>query len=209
LVVIFNVTYFLVGMFPVLGLLLQYIPLNGRKWYYTFAISFTAVISLFFCVAPYTEAKYPVKYLYLIYGAYFLVVLTCFVKKHGYSYFNKLLGITFILAYVTSEWWEIPVFVCGHLGWLGKTYEGSINQIYLILAFYLLIKYSKFSFNARALTLMAISLVIASLIQVLFPLYEFSSSYWMIARVAAYICLGAAFLKYSRVTSVGSTGSAF
>ena len=188
--------------------------MTTRRWFYAFVSCFVAIIVSFHLVAPYTDPFYPVKYLYLIYGAYFLIVLTSFVKKHGCSKFNKYLGLTCILAYVTSEYWEVPTFVCVHLcwllhlGWLGKYYAGSVNQIYLIVAFVLLVKYSKFSFNKRSITLLLIPFLVSAIVTILWPGWEHAVSTWLIARFACYICLGTAFLKYSRVESVGPTGSA-
>ena len=85
-------------------------------------------------------------------------MVSCFIWKYNYVNFNKLLGVTFILSYVTSEYWEIPTFVCGHFGWFEKIYEGSINQLYLIVCFILLVKYSKFSFSKNSMLLLLVPL---------------------------------------------------
>lgn len=203
---ILNMIYFLVGMLPAFGLCLQYIKLKGRKWFVTVTILVILLIFIFYVFAPYnpptnnpTIAYYPPKILYVSYGLFFETVLIAFVWKYGFSDFGKLLGLSLLLTHVVTEYWEIPIFVFGHLGLFGKYYAGSINQIYLIVSFVLLTYFSKFSFNKKSVLTLLIPIIVSFVIVSQYPDIIYCSSIWIIPRVVTYVCLGISLLKWSRL----------
>lgn len=201
-----DVVYFLVGMLPVFGLLLQYIPLNGKKWFYLATASILSLILGFYLPTPYyspsgnTEYYYVPKHLYIVYGIFLGLVLCGFVLKYGYTFFGKLLGLSFLLTHVSTEYWEIPVFVYGHLGLFGKHYAGSINQVYLIASFCLLIYFSKFIFNKKSIAILIAPVLTSFIVITLYPEVTYTGSIWLIARFVTYVCLGLAFLRWSKIS---------
>jgi len=192
---IFSIMYLFVGMLPVFGVALQYIKMSGRKWFHLTILSFIPAIATFFSIVSYDPA-YPVKHLYLFYGSFLVVCLYLLTRKYGYDNYSKILGITCLLTYVSTEWWEIPVFFCGHFGLLGKQYYGSINQIYLVASFFLLLKYGKFRFNKLNTVLLIVPIVVSSVVIYHFPSMEYAGSIWLIARVTSWLLLGLVFLKW-------------
>ena len=190
---IFSWTYFIFGMFPIVGLVLQYIKLEGKSWLYAFLVGVATCVVGFHLAAPwYTD--YPVKVLYLTYGAFMLVAATLLSKKTEFLQVNWALGITLLLTFIVSEWWEWGTFIYGHLGLFGKEYFGSIEQIYVIVIFFVLVMYSRVQWSRFKITLLLIPIVVSLLVIAAYPSEIYSKNVWFIPRIVTYLCLGYVFV---------------
>ena len=198
LALVLNLTYILVGFLPIFGLLLQHVRLNGKKWFLLFSSTFIPSMVVMYLLTPLYDPLspfYPMKFLIPIYGLFLMATLTGFVWKHGFMEFNKFLGITFLLVYVATEYWQIPVFVFGYLGLFGKYFTGVVNQAYLLVAFVLLVKFTNLRFTNVNMGLLVFPLVVSTIIQILYPCTIHSGSTWMISRFVNCFCLGGVFLR--------------
>lgn len=182
---------FLTGMFPVVGYTLCHVKFNGKKW-----LVLTTCVIVFFSMLAFTFAKQidiedPPTILYLSYAGFMIFFLVLLTRKYGYDKFNVLLGVTLLLTYVTTQWWEIPVYIFAVLGVFGKEYLGPWNQIYLATSFILALKMGKVKITKTNILLLLSSLVTSTLIIMRYPGLEYSGGVWMVNRFIGYACLGA------------------
>jgi len=180
----------MVGLLPIAGILLYYIPLNGRRWLYGSLGSITALSIFFYFVARRTDIMYPPNLLFITYGG-FLMVYLCFDSwMNNYKEFNKTLSMGLLLTYFSTEFWEIPVFVFALFGLFGKEYLGPWNQVYLFVVFYYLMHYSEIKPSKKLL----IPIGISALILMAYPEVIYSNSIWFVNRFIGYFFLLLEFL---------------
>lgn len=130
--------------------------------------------------------------LFLFYGLATLVIFTiryAFTKRFGMS---LVYGV--LIVFVSSEFWEIPIFIRAYLGVSGG-FPQVLNHIIVGFMAFLLIVFSKFKLTITNGTILALNVVINS-----FGLWFFSSIFmgWIL-RTLTLTCLSYVFLKEIRM----------
>lgn len=173
--------------------------LNGKKWFLITEAMAAFGILFFFLNGFRLEPLYPPRILYVTYGSFIMLFLYLMVRKHGYKHYEKILGITFILGYVLNEWWEIPVFIAGHIGYLGKEYCGSATQLFLIFAFLTLLRVSHLEITRQNIILMVLPVIASFFIILHFPTVDYSGTVWLVNRFMSYAALGTVFYRGTKI----------
>lgn len=120
-----------------------------------------------------------------------LIFLACYAitKRFGMS-----LVYGALIVFVSSEFWEIPIFVLGYLRVPGYGFPQVLNHIIVGFMAFLLIAFSRFKLTITNGTILALNLVINS-----FGLWFFTSiAMGWILRTFTLTCLGYVFLKEIR-----------
>lgn len=113
---------------------------------------------------------------------------------------SKVLGVSLIVSHLFSQWWEIPLFIIVHLGLLGYGYFGSMDQLYLILVFYMALRFTNISIAKSDLILLLIPLVFTSLAFYFRPvIIYYVNPLWFFARALSCFCLGRFFIERSEL----------
>lgn len=139
------------NLLPVIGLLVIILKVKVGKGFLTFLKFMIPIVGIiYFIMGRRSSPGYPCNDIYLFYSLVIPLFLHFFQMRNP-DKMTKVLGIFLMVSHLFSQYWEIPVFVAGHLNILGAKYLGSIDQLYLILVFYLAIKYSNISIDGYVL----------------------------------------------------------
>ena len=112
----------------------------------------------------------------------------------------KVLGVVLIINHLFSQYWEVPIFIMVHIGMLGIGYLGSIDQLYLILVFYIALRFSNIYISKRDLIILLTPLVFTTITYILDPvIYSYVPPQWFIVRCINCFCLGKFFLERSEL----------
>ena len=112
----------------------------------------------------------------------------------------KVLGVVLIVNHLFSQYWEVPIFIMVHIGMLGIGYLGSIDQLYLILVFYIALRFSNISIAKGDLIILLTPLVFTTITYLLDPvIYSYVPPQWFIVRCVNCFCLGKFFLERSEL----------
>lgn len=138
----------------------------------------------------FTNPNYPE--LLCFYGlACNLIFLACYTitKRFGMS---LVYGV--LIVFVSSEFWEIPIFVLGYLRVSGYGFPQVLNHIIVAFMAFLLIVFSKFKLTVTNVSILVLNVIINS-----FGLWFYSSIVigWIL-RTLTLTCLSYIFLKEIR-----------
>jgi len=137
------------NLLPVIGLLVIILKVKVGKGFLTFLKIMIPIVGIiYFVMGRRPSAGYPCNDIYLFYSLVIPLFLHFFQMRNPDN-ITKVLGIFLMVSHLFSQYWEIPVFIAGHLNILGAKYLGSIDQLYLILVFYLAIKYANISMDGH------------------------------------------------------------
>ena len=157
------------GILPVLGLFIILFEVNVKKWFLTIIKIVLPTIGIVYCaLEQISNPAYPVYWQFLVYSIAISVFLH-FLQARNPDNNTKVLGLTLIVAHLFSQYWEIPIFIAGHLGVLGAVYTSSFDQLYLILVFYLAIKYANIMVNRKTITYLLIPIIYSAIAVYVLP----------------------------------------
>jgi len=185
------------GLSPVLGLFIILFEFNIKKWILTFIKTVLPTIGIAYCIlGQISNPAYPDYWQFLLYSTAISVFLH-FLQARNPDNNTKVLGLVLIVSHLFSQYWEIPIFIMAHLGLL-YGYLGSIDQLYLILVFYLALRFSNISIAKRDLITLSIPLVFTTLAFYFYPvIISYVSPLWFFARLLSCFCLGKFFIERS------------
>jgi len=188
------------GFSPVIGLSIILLEIPIKKWYLTFIKTVLPSLGIAYCISGqishYAFPDYWQIFLYSIVISLFLH----FLQRKYPDKNAKVLGVVFIVNHLFSQYWEIPFFIMVHIGILGIGYLGSIDQLYLILVFYLALKFSNISIAKGDLIILLTPLVFTTISYLLDPvIYSYVPPQWFIVRCVNCFCLGKFFLERSEL----------
>jgi len=154
-------------------------------------------IGIAYCIlGQISNPAYPDYWQFLLYSTAISVFLH-FLQARNPDNNTKVLGLVLIVSHLFSQYWEIPIFIMAHLGLL-YGYLGSIDQLYLILVFYLALRFSNISIAKRDLITLSIPLVFTTLAFYFYPvIISYVSPLWFFARLLSCFCLGKFFIERS------------
>jgi len=189
------------GIFPVLGLFIILFEVNVKKRFMTVIKIVFPTIGIVYCVLEQlSNPAYSVYWQFPLYGIAISVFLH-FLQARNPDNNTKVLGLTLIVAHLFSQYWEIPIFIMVHLGFLDG-YLGSIDQLYLILVFYLALRFSNISIAKRDLMILSTPLIFTTLAYYLAlnfnpVVMSYVPYLWFYARFISCFCLGKFFIERS------------
>jgi hypothetical protein len=99
-----------------------------------------------------------------------------------------------LIVFVSSEYWEIPIFVRGYMGVSGYGYPQVQNHIIVCFMAFLLIAFSKFKLTVTNSSILALNITVNTV-----ALWFYSSiAMGWILRTFTLTCLSYVFLKEIR-----------
>jgi len=187
------------GFSPVIGLSLILLEIPIKKWYLTFIKIALPTLGIVYCILGQiiSNSAFPDYWQILLYSIAVSLFLHLLERKNP-DKTTKVLGIVLIVTHLFSQYWEIPLFIIVHLGLLGYGYLGSVDQLYLVLVFYLALRFSNISIAKKDLIILSIPLIFSTLAFYFYPIIiSYVSPLWFLARLISCICLGVFFLEES------------
>lgn len=151
---------------------------------------------LYFILGQIARPPYPCHDLVLFYSLV-MPIFIHFSQLKNPDKVTKVLGISLMVSHLFSQYWEIPIFIAGHLNILGAKYLGSIDQMYLILVFYLTLKFANTSIDNKTIIYLSIPLLFSSIALHILPLGEPQMPLGYIVRGVSCYCLGKVFIDRS------------
>jgi len=190
--------FMLHGLLPVAGLLIILFEVNVKEWYLNFIKTVLPFAGIAYCIlGQISNPPFPDYWQFLLYSFTISILLHFLQKKNPYKN-TKVLGIVLIITHLFSQYWEIPLFIIVHLGLLGYGYLGSVDQLYLILVFYLALRFSNISIAKKDLITLSIPLISTSLAFYFYPVViSYVSPLWFLVRLISCFCLGKFFVERS------------
>jgi len=193
-------TFMAQGLSPVIGLSIILLEIPIKKWFINFiktVLSMTGIA--YFILGQISSPPFPDPWQLLLYSLTVSIFLH-FLDIRNPDKTTKVLGVVLIVAHLFSQWWEIPMFIIVHLGLFGYGYGylGSIDQLYLILVFYLALRLSNISIAKKDLMLLSAPIIFSTLAFCLNPIMiSYVTPTWFFARCLSCFCLGKFFLERS------------
>lgn len=185
------------GLLPIFGILIFIYQIKPGKTLLNMITFFVPIIGiLYFILGQIVRPLYPCHDLVLFYSLVMPLFLH-FSQLKNPDKMAKVLGIFLMVSYLFSQYWEIPVFIAGHLNILGAKYLGSIDQMYLILVFYLTLKFANTSIDNKTIMYLSIPLLFSSIALHILPLGEPQMPLGYIVRGVSCFCLGKVFIDRS------------
>lgn len=196
--ILFQLAIIAQGLSPVAGLLIILFEVKIKKWFLNFIKTILPIFGISYCIlGQTTNPPFPDYWQILLYSLSMSVFLHLLQNRNPDKN-AKVLGITLIVSHLFSQYWEIPIFIIVHLGILGYGYLGSIDQLYLVLIFYLALRFSNISIAKRDLVTLSIPLVFTTLAFYFYPvIISYVSPLWFFARFLSCFCLGKFFIERS------------
>ena len=134
--IIFQTIIFIVqGLSPVVGMSIILLNISIKKWYLTFIKTVLATIGITYFILGFTSKHMFPDYWQVLLYSITISLFTHFLQRKNPDKNTNVLGIVLIVTHLFSQFWEIPMFIMGHLEIMGYVYLGSIDQLYLILVF--------------------------------------------------------------------------
>lgn len=166
----FAVMFIVQGSLPVLGLIIILLKVKVETWFLTFIKIVLPIAGIsYFVLGRRVTPGYPCNSLILFYSL-ILSLFLYFLQRRNPDKPTKVLGVFLMVSHLFSQYWEIPSFIAGHLNILGAKYLGSIDQLYLILVFYLAIKYANISIDGHVLLDLLTPLLFSTIALFLIPI---------------------------------------
>ena len=185
------------GILPVVGFLILVSKFKIEKEFLTIIKFIIPLVGLiYFMLGQRASPPYPCNDLVLFYSMVIPLFLHFFQIRNPEKP-TKVQGIVLIVSHLFSQYWEIPVFIAGHLNILGAKYLGSIDQLYLILVFYLAIKYANISIDGHVLLDLLTPLFFSTIALFLIPIGEQQMPIGYFVRGISCLFLGKVFIERS------------
>lgn len=188
------------GLSPIAGLLIILIEVRVKEWYLNFIKVVLPALGIAYCILGLiSNPTFPDYWQVLLYGLTVSLFLHLLQRKNPDKN-AKVLGIVLIVTHLFSQYWEIPMFIIVHLGLFGYGYGylGSIDQLYLILVFYLALRFSNISIAKKDLILLSAPIMFSTLAFFFYPvMISYVSTLWFLVRCFSCFCLGKFFVERS------------
>lgn len=185
------------NLLPVIGLLVLVLKVKVGKEFLTFIKYIIPIVGMiYFILGQRVEPAYPCHDIYLFYSLVIPLFLHFFQIRNPDKK-TEVLGVFLMVSHLFSQYWEIPVFIAGHLNILGAKYLGSIDQIYLILVFYLAIKYANISIDGHVFLDLLIPIIFSALALYLVPIGNPQMPLGYFVRGTSCFFLGKVFIERS------------
>lgn len=185
------------GVLPILGLIIIILKVKFETWLLTFIKIIVPISGIFyFVLGQRATPQYPCHNLILFYSLVMSIFLH-FLQIKNPDKTTKVLGIFLMVSHLFSQYWEIPVFIAGHLNILGAKYLGSIDQLYLILIFYLTSYFTNISVDRETIMYLSIPLVFSAIALHVLPIGKPQMPLGYIVRSVSCFCLGKVFIDRS------------
>lgn len=177
-----------VGMLPVMAILVSRIKMNGWEWLLGTELLMVGALGLYILFGQVDQQ------LIIFYGCFAMAFLFLITMRLGHHQFNRALSTTMLLSYVLTEYWEIPIFMAGYLGVLGKEYLTWTNQLYLLVAIVLLFRVTRIELTSTVLLYFLIPVSLSALILLNFPQPLHAGGFWYVSRALTFVFLGSIIL---------------
>lgn len=185
------------GILPVVGFLILVSKFKIEKEFLTIIKLIIPMVGLiYFMLGQRASLPYPCNVLVLFYS-FIMSLFLHFFQIRNPEKPTKVLGIFLMVSHLFSQYWEIPVFIAGHLNILGAKYLGSIDQLYLILVFYLAIKYANISIDGHVFLDLLTPLFFSTITLFLIPIGTPQMPIGYIVRSISCFFLGKVFIERS------------
>ena len=192
---IFIMLIFLVeGLSPVLGLSLIALELNIKKWILKSIKITLPLMGIAYFILGLNQLLHADKVQILLYSVAISLFLH-YLQKRNPDKNAQVLGIVLIVTHIFTQYWEIPLFILAHLGHPAFGYHGSIDQVYLLLVFYLGLRFTKKTIEMKDLILLLIPLIVTTLVFYSNPIaFTYVTPAYFLVRCISCICIGKFFL---------------
>lgn len=192
-----NLIFIVQNLLPVVGLLIIVLEVKIRKEFLNFIKIIVPVSGIFYFLVGQTGIPiFPCHNLYLFYSLIIPLFLH-FLQFRNPDNPTNVLGVFLMVSHLFSQYWEIPVFIAGHLNVLGAEYLGSIDQIYLILVLYLAIKYANISIDKETILYLSVPLIFSAIALYILPIGKPQMPLGYLVRGLSCFCLGKVFVDRS------------
>ena len=140
--IFWTIIFIVGGLSPVLGLSLFILDVDIKKRLLTFIkLTFYTMGITYFLLGQLNSSLFIDNEQILLYSIAISLFLH-FLQIKNPDKNKEVLGLTLIVTYVFFQYWEVPLFIMAHLGIPPFTYHGSIDQAYLILVFYIALRFT-------------------------------------------------------------------
>lgn len=193
---IWTCIFLLLGFLPVLGLILLVSDIKVEKWFLKIIKYVLLIMGItYFILGLINKSIFPDNEQIILYSITISLFLH-FLEIKNPSKATEVLGIVFIVTHLFSQYWEIPLFIMAHLGSSAFGYHGSIDQLYLLLVFYLALRFTDKTIDKRAIVILTIPLLSTTLAFISKPVaMQYVTPLWFLVRCLSCFCLGKFFLE--------------
>lgn len=157
-----NVLNLFGGFAPVFGLLVYQIPAFNRKYWFIISELALASATIFLMVwwIPLAAIFNTLPFVLFFYPLYLMGFLAVLSKRFGTTQFSKVLALTLMLGFLTTEMHEIPEFSFAYLGLFGHYLYPlhPLTHLYSIITFWLAMKIGKLHFTKPLILLSVLCL---------------------------------------------------
>lgn len=183
------------GLSPVLGLSLIVLEINLKKRVLKVIKIALPLMGIIYFLLGLNRLLYVDKVQILLYSISISMFLH-FLQKRNPDKNAKVLGIVLIVTHIFVQYWEIPHFIMAHLGSTVFGYHGSIDQIYLILVFYLGIQFTQKRIDTGDILLLSIPLIFTTAVFISNPVsFTYVTPLYFLVRCTSCFCIGKFFLR--------------
>lgn len=183
------------GLSPVLGLSLIVLEINLKKWVLKVIKIALPLMGIIYFLLGLNRLLYADKVQIFLYSISISMFLH-FLQKRNPDKNAKVLGIVLIVTHIFVQYWEIPHFIMAHLGSTVFSYHGSIDQIYLILVFYLGLKFTQRKIDKWDILLLSTPLIFTTAVFISNPIsFTYVTPTYFLVRCTSCFCVGKFFLR--------------
>lgn len=190
-----NILVTLMGLTPLYAYLIYRLNLNGVKKYYM--VQALSVVGAFMLLLINKVGKYP-SWILIFYVTAFIIIHGFSYRRFGHSNYSLILSSSLLVIFVSSEFWELPIFIQAWLGFNNHEVTYMFQPAYTVASFILLLKISKCSVSKR-LILIPLTCFLLN-IMLLPPFSLLSGLGYIVARLVT--CLSLSSFLFSSSTVV-------
>jgi len=179
-----------------LGVLIILLEVPIRKEYLTFIKVGLPILGItYFVLGLISSSIFLDNIQFIIYSLAISIFLHALQNRNP-EINTKVLGLTLMMTNLFSQYWEAPLFAYAHLGLPGFKYLGSMDQIYLLLVFYLTLKFANISMDIGTVLYLSIPLIATILVFMYRPvIIYYVDPLWFTVRCISCFCLGKVFIE--------------
>ena len=196
--ILWTIIFLVEGLSPVVGLIIIAFEVDVKKWLLTFIKNMLTIIGTTYMLLGIMNSNlFPDKEQLILYSVSICLFLHYLQIKNP-DKTAKVLGIVLIVTHLFNQYWEIPLFILAHLGIPPFEYHGSIDQIYLLLVFYVALRFANIKIAKKDIVLLSIPLLTTTLAFVSNPVaFQYVTPLWFLVRCLSCFCLGKFFVERS------------
>lgn len=170
-ITIYNLFVFITTLAPIIAIIINRIPLRGKRYFYL--VEFSSLSIAFFLLAVFQNWRWGgfSRYVWFLYFFEVAAFLFMFNRKFGYNHFNHSLAATMLIVYVLSEAHEylgfllsdyMKLYIDPFVAMAGfvPVWQRILNNLYVIIAFLLGCRIAGIKRNKLNVLLFLLSLLI-------------------------------------------------